>query len=206
MRSDTLTRLRSLVATLTRREQFEDTLSEELRFHLDVYADDLIETGMPRKEAFRQARVHFGSVERVRDECRQARGLRFLDEFSQDLRHGVRHLCRSPVFTAVATLTLALAIGMNSAIFSVVDALLLKPLPYHDPDRLAVVWEDLAATGGPAQEEPTIVDVLSWQEHTEPYRVCRRAFSLRGWSHVTTESVFPRSTRASGAAGLRARG
>ena len=68
-------RLRSFLKALIRRGQFENTLTEELRFHLDVYVDDLVEKGISRDEAYRQARVHFGSVERVRDECRQARGL-----------------------------------------------------------------------------------------------------------------------------------
>ena len=163
-------RLWSFITNLTGRQRFEDTLSEELHFHVDAYAHDLMQTGLSRQAAYRRARVHFGSVERVRDECRQASGLRWLDEVSQDLRHGIRCLRRFPAVTAVAVLTLALGIGMNSAIFSLVDALLLKPLPHHEPDRLAVVWEDLAAQGGLSQAEPTIVDVLSWQTHTEAFQ------------------------------------
>jgi len=129
------TRLWSLITNLTGRQRFEGTLSEELHFHLDVYADDLMRKGLSRPTAYRRARVHFGSVERVRDECRQATGLRWLDEVGQDLRYGIRCLRRFPAVTAVAALTLALGIGMNSAIFSLVDALLLKPLPHHEPDR-----------------------------------------------------------------------
>ena len=81
-------RLRSFLRALTRRQRFEDTLSEELRFHLDAYADDLIEKGLSRRDAYRQARVQFGSVERVRDECRQARGLRVVDELILDFASG----------------------------------------------------------------------------------------------------------------------
>ena len=91
-------RLRSLVTALIRREQFEETLSEELRFHLDVYAADLIEKGVSRKEAYRQARVHFGSVERVRDECRDALGLRSVDALRQDVRVGLRVLREHPSY------------------------------------------------------------------------------------------------------------
>ncbi len=134
------TRLRSFLTALTRREQFEDTLSEELRFHLDAYADDLIGRGLSRTEAYRRARVHFGSVERVRDECRQARGLRFLDDIRSDLRFGLRGLARNPGFTAAAALTLALGIGATTAIFAVVNGVILKPLPFEDQDELVGVW------------------------------------------------------------------
>ena len=142
MRSDVLTRLRSFVTALTRREQFEDTLSEELRFHLDACADDLIEKGLSRKEAYRQARVQFGSVERVRDECRQARGLRFLDDLRSDLRFGVRGLARNPGFTATAALTLSIGIGGTAAIFSLMDAVMWRMLPVDRPEELWMVGEE----------------------------------------------------------------
>ena len=93
-------RLRSFVSAFIRREQFEDTLSEELRFHLDAYADDLIKKGQSRQEAYRLARVHFGSVERARDECRDARGLRSVDTLRQDVRVGARVLLRAPLVSA----------------------------------------------------------------------------------------------------------
>ncbi len=84
----------------------------------------------------------------------------------QDLRYSVRVLSRAPGFTLVAALTLALGIGANSAIFSVIDGLLLKPLPFPDPGQLAVVWEDRSGTGGSTQEELPIVDVLAWRAET----------------------------------------
>ena len=140
------TRLRSFVTAVARREQFEDTLSEELRFHLDAYADDLIEKGLSRQEAYRRARVHFGSVERVRDECRQARGLRVIDDLRRDLWIGGRMLRKAPGFAAVTILTLALGIGATTAIFTVVNGVLLKPLPFENPDELVGIWNRTLGT------------------------------------------------------------
>ena len=159
-------RLRSFIGALTRREQFEDTLREELGFHLDAYAGDLIEKGMARGEAHRQARVHFGSVERVRDECRQARGLRVLDEFGRDLRYGVRMLRKHPGFTTVAVLSLALGIGANTAVFSVFNALLFRPLPYPDEEQLVHVFR----TGQQSQSGPhNSADFLDYQAQNDVF-------------------------------------
>ena len=132
-------RLRSLVTALIRREQFEETLSEELRFHLDVYAADLIEKGVSRKEAYRQARVHFGSVERVRDECRDALGLRSVDALRQDVRVGLRVLRRTPLVSGVAVVTIALATGLAILRFSIVYGVLLRPLPVDRPHRVMAI-------------------------------------------------------------------
>ena len=129
-------RLRSFLTTWTRRERFEDALDEEVRSHLDTYTEDLVRSGMPRREAMRRARVHFGSVERAKDECRHARGLRLADELRQDVRHALRGLRRSPLFAWIAIASLALGIGANTAIFSFVDAILIQRLPVPEPERL----------------------------------------------------------------------
>ena len=106
-------RLRLSLATWTRRDGFEESLDEELRFHVEAHADDLIRSGVPRAEAWRRARVHFGSVEGVKDGCRQAYGLRLADEAGHimaNIRLALRMLLKAPVVTGVAVVSLALGI------------------------------------------------------------------------------------------------
>ena len=132
-------RLHSFLIAWTRRERFEDSLDEEMRFHLDAYADDLVRSGAPRREALRRARIHFGSVEGVKDDCREARGLRLADEMERlmaNVRLAVRMLVKTPIVTSVAILSLALGIGANAAIFSLYSQLLLRRLPVVEPERL----------------------------------------------------------------------
>ena len=93
-------RLGSMLRALVARRRFEDDMSEELRIHIEHYADDLMRSGVPRDEAMRCARVEFGSVENVKDDCREARGLRLLDDLRRDTRHAVRLMRRSPGFTS----------------------------------------------------------------------------------------------------------
>jgi predicted permease len=129
-------RLRSLLNALFRRGRFEEDMADELRFHIDAYADDLERSGVPRAEARRRARLEFGGVEGIREDCRQARGLRLLDELRQDLRYAGRLMAKTPGFTAAAILSLALGIGANVAIFSLMDALLVKLIPVAEPQQL----------------------------------------------------------------------
>jgi putative ABC transport system permease protein len=131
--------LRRWLRGLFRRNRFEREMRDELQAHIARYIDDLTAAGLPAEEAERRARMEFGTVEAIREDCRQAVGLRWTDEFLRNLRFGVRLLGKNPGFVVTAVLTLGLCIGVNTAIFSVVDAALFRPLPFPEPDRLVMV-------------------------------------------------------------------
>src|ERR1041385_6864672 len=143
MLRDLLFRLRCLI----RPAKVESELDDELQFHIDQEIARHIRMGLSSQEAMRRARLSIGGLGQMKDECRDARGVRLLESLLQDLRYGWRMLWRRPGFTLVAFLTLALGIGATTAIFSVVRSVLLRPLPFREPDRLVRIFFNTPGAG-----------------------------------------------------------
>ena len=134
--------------------------SEEMRSNIQLHIDDLMRSGMPEKQARREAALHFGGIEQAHQSYRERQTLPFLDNLLQDLRFALRQLRRTPGFTITATTMLAFGIGASVAIFAFVDAVLLKPLPYRDPARIASVTETVKLFGRANLSYP---DYLDWK-------------------------------------------
>ena len=143
MLHDLFVRVRSLL----RRTTVESEMEDELRFHVERQIEKYVERGMSRAAALRRARVEFGGLEQVKEDCRDARGVSLVETLAQDLRYGWRTLRRSRGFAAAALVTLALGIGVGTAIFSVVYGVLLRPLPFRDASHLVLLNEAMPNVG-----------------------------------------------------------
>jgi predicted permease len=147
---------------MLRRERLDRDLDEELRSHVEMRAADNLATGMSHTEARYDAQKRFGNTTLLKEDTREVDIVGWLDECARDFRHALRVLHRSPGFTTVAVLTLALGIGANTAIFSVINSVLLRPLPYHDPDSLVMVWESSSQHPNP-HNTVSPPNFLDWQ-------------------------------------------
>jgi predicted permease len=133
---------------LLRKRAVEEEMDEELRFHLEMEIEKSLRAGMSREEARRVAYVRFGGVERVKEEVREERGVRPLEDLMADVRYALRQLRKNPGFAAVAIVTLALGIGANTAVFSVLHRVILSPLDFDEPERLVRVYQTHESYGG----------------------------------------------------------
>ena len=180
--------LRSLASSFLHRPQMEDEMDEELRAHIGNRADDLEGSGLARAEAERRARIEFGGQERYKEECREERGGVWLESLWNDVRFSLRMLGKSRGFSAIAVLTLALGIGANAAIFSMVNALLLHPYHFRDLDALVRVWEDRGIDEGYDARYVAPADARELSNHNEVFENLTtyemRSFSLGAESEI----------------------
>ena len=156
-----LHRLASVVRRLLDRPRAEADLDDVLRTFVDMAAADHVRDGATRDEARRLAALHVGGVEQTKERVRTARHGAWLDACGRDVRSGVRQVRHNPAFSAVAIATLALGIGATTSVFSVVDGVLLTPLPYADADRVVVVWQHDRARNLDLEASPA--NVLDWR-------------------------------------------
>jgi putative ABC transport system permease protein len=173
MLNDLLLRLRSLF----RRENVEAEVDEELRFHFEEQVSKFMRAGLTCQEAGRRARLDFGGMEQIKEQHRDSRGVSFIETLIQDIRYGLRILGRTPVITSVAILSLALGIGANTAIFSLIDTVMIRMLPVYKPEELMQVrMRDQRSTSDEAN--PIFTNPL-WEELRNRQDVFSGAFA---WS------------------------
>jgi putative ABC transport system permease protein len=163
--SDLLYRLRALF----RPNSMEADLDEELRAHLEHHVEKYVQSGLALEEARRRARLEFGGLDQVKEECRDARAVNLIETTLQDIRYGLRKLARSPGFTVVAVATLALGIGANTLIFSVVNVAVLHPLPFRNASRLVTKWDTSPTVGYAGPGTLTDKDYMEWRDQNRVF-------------------------------------
>ena len=162
-------KLRLRTRSLFERNRVEQDLSDELRFHLEKQIERKIAEGVTPEEARYAALRELGGIDQIKEECRDMRRVSYIENFLQDVHYGVRQLRRSPGFTAVAVLTLALGIGANTLIFSVVNAAVLHPLPFRDAGRLVTLWATSPTIGYSGPGTLADPDYIEWQEQNRVF-------------------------------------
>ena len=176
MLRDLLFRLRSLF----RRDAVEQELDDELRFHMEQQVEMYIRAGLSHDDAVRRAKLESGGLEQIKEAHRDARGVGLIEEFGRDARYAVRQLQRSPGFALAALLCLGIGIGATTAIFSVVNTVLLQPLPFPDSDRLVRMVENfphIARGRPPLQRGLTVPEFLEWRAQS---RTLSNAYAVTG--------------------------
>ncbi|HLL70414.1 MAG TPA: ABC transporter permease, partial [Pyrinomonadaceae bacterium] len=158
----------SRVRALRRGEAIHHEIDEEVRFHVEMRTEENMRRGMTPEEARRDAERRFGQLARIKELGYEVRGGGWLESCWQDIRYGVRMLGRKPGFTFVAVLTLALGIGANTAIFSMVNAVLLRPLPFREPERIMTLWEN-NLKDGIERDDVSPANFLDWRERASAF-------------------------------------
>ena len=181
--------IRRVLALFRWRSRDRD-MEREMAFHLDSLARDYARDGLSDVDAQRAARRQFGNLTRLKERGHDERTMRLVEDVTRDVRHAARGLWRSPGFSLAVILTLALGIGGNTAVFSVVDQLLLRPLPYPDGDQLVVVEETVGAN---PHADVSPANWLDWQRES---RTFRRFAAWRSWSFTLTGTGEPRRVNA----------
>jgi hypothetical protein len=170
------------MASVFRRDRYFEEMQEEMDFHVAEKAEKYIRAGMNRSDAFKAAEAEFGNRRRFEEQSWHQWAFTWEDEVIQDVRFAIRSIARSRAFSAAVILTLALAIGANTAIFPVVYGVLLRPLPYPDPDRLVQIYS-VNAERGRIDGDSSIPDYLDWKERATSFEAME-AFLRHGVAYV----------------------
>src|SRR6266446_5054818 len=161
-----LRNITSGLRSLFRKDQVDRELNEEVSAYLEMEVEEKMKQGMSRKDGLRAVRLERGSLEVTKEEVRSARWETFVETCWRDSRYGLRVLRKSPAFTLIALLTLTLGLGINCAIFTIVNAVLLRPLPYPNSERLVLVQRHFPEITIPAT---SITNFLFWREHSRDF-------------------------------------
>jgi predicted permease len=180
------------LAALVRRDRHERELDGEIAAHLELAERDAIASGLSPAEARRAAMRLFGSIEGMKEQHRDRRSVRWLETLTKDVRYGLAALARDPVFAAIVVGVLALGIGANAAMFSLMDAVLFKPLPFPSPDRIVRVWET-TAPGSTATNATTAANFLEWRRRSRTFE----CFSAEALVNATVD-IAGEPTRLAG--------
>src|SRR5215212_5770575 len=168
----------SLIRNTMRKQRIDRDLSEEVGSYVELLTEKNMKQGMNEEEARRTARMQVGGVEQVKEEVRAGRTGFALETFLQDVRYGLRSLLKKPAFTLTAVIALALGIGANTAIFSVINGVLLRSLSYAEPDRIVMLWER-NLTGTRTQNVISPGNFLDWQKQSASFEQMAAVWDLR---------------------------
>jgi MacB-like periplasmic core domain len=185
-------RLTSLWRNLFHKDRVEQEFTEEIQSYLDMLTEAKIKQGLTPREARRSALVELGGVEQVQEKVREIRMGQFIETAWRDVRFGVRALVHSPIFSIVTVLSLALGIGANTAIFSVVNGLLLRPLPYTEPEQIVHVWHTPPQQSFPGLDKFSVspANYLDWKAQSSAFEQMA-VYTDMGLSLSTSNDPLP---------------
>lgn len=176
------------------RKRMLENLDQDIRDHIEMETQDNIERGMLPEEAHYAALRKFGNLTRVQEETRAVWSFIWIEELVADIRFGLRLLCKSPGFTTVALLTLALGIGANTAVYSVVESVLLRPLPFQDSARLFAIWA--AQSGQSYRIGASMPEFQDYKDQSHSFEYMANVLS--GWTYTWTGQGEPRNVNCTG--------